>query len=272
MDKRFEGQTVWISGSTKGIGRGAAELFAREGAAVAVIGRGADEGKAVAEKINSEGGKAVFIRCDLTDAQQIKSSIEETVRLFGGLNVLVNNAANILSKMLHETEENEWDAIMNLNLKSIYRSFKYAFEHLTKNEKSYIVNVGSINSFIAGDRVPVYTASKGAVLQLSKSIALDYARYGIRCNCVCPGITHTPLLEYHMSGGNFEEKLKQRVKRVPLGNALSIYEVAKAILYFSCEDSAGITATSLIVDGGMLGAAEWDFEQKQQTNQNKEDF
>lgn len=97
------------------------------------------------------------------------------------------------------------------------------------------------------------------MLQLSRSIGLDYAKFGIRCNCVCPGITYTPLLKYHMGqDGDADENIKNRVKRVPLGYALSINDVAKSILYFSCEDLAGITATSLIVDGGLLGAAEWD--------------
>lgn len=261
MSRRFEGQVAWVSGSTKGIGQGAVELFAKEGASVAVLGRNVDDGNAVTKDITDNGGKAIFIQCDVTDKNQIKYSIDKTVQTFGKLNILVNNAANILVKMLHETTEQEWDDLMDINVKSMFFSFKYAFEHLVKNERSYVVNVGSINSLIANDRVPVYTTSKGAVLQLSRSIALDYARYGIRCNCVLPGITYTPLLMYHMSqDGDADENIKNRVRRVPMGSALSIYDVAKSILYFSCEDSAGITATSLIVDGGMLGAAEWDTE------------
>jgi len=259
MSKRFEGKVVWVSGSTKGIGRGAAELFAREGAAVAVIGRSVSEGNAVVDGINKNGGIARYIQCDVTKPEQIRDSIEDTLNIFGHLNILVNNAANILVKMLHETTDQEWDEIMNLNVKSMFYSFKYAFDHLIKNKRSYVVNVGSINSFIGNDKVPVYTASKGAVLQLSRSIGLDYAKYGIRCNCICPGITDTPMLKYHMNqDGCFEENLKKRIKRVPLGNVLSIYDVARSILFFSCEDSAGVTATSLVVDGGLLGAGEWD--------------
>ena len=261
MIKRLEGQVAWISGSTRGIGQGIAELFAREGAAVVVIGRNVIDGCAVTDNITANGGKAIFIQCDVTDSGQIKNSIEKTVKEFGNLHILVNNAGNILIKMLHETTEQEWDALMNLNIKSMFLSFKYAFEYLSKNEKSYVVNIGSINSFIGNDKVPVYTTSKGAVLQLSRSIGLDYARYGIRCNCVCPGITYTPLLKYHMGqSGDADANIKNRIKRVPLGVALSIHDVAKAVLFFSCEDSAGITATSLIVDGGLLGAAEWDTE------------
>lgn len=259
MSRRLEGQVAWVSGSTKGIGQGVVELFAKEGAAVAVLGRNSDDGNAVVKNIIENGGKAIFIQCDVTDPKQIQYSIDKTVQTFGSLNILVNNAANILIKMLHETTEKEWDDLMNLNVKSMFFSFKYAFEYLIRNKKSYVVNVGSINSFIGNDKVPVYTTSKGAVLQLSRSIGLDYAKYGIRCNCVCPGITYTPLLKYHMGqDGDADENIKNRVRRVPLGNALSIYDVAKSILFFSCEDSAGITATSLVVDGGLLGAAEWD--------------
>ncbi len=261
MSRRLEGQVAWVSGSTKGIGQGVVELFAKEGASVAVLGRSEEEGNSVTRNIVENGGKAIFIQCDVTDSKQIKHSIDKTLQTFGNLNILVNNAANILVKMLHETSEQEWDDLMNLNVKSIFYSFKYAFESLIKNEKSYVVNVGSINSFIGNDKVPVYTTSKGAVLQLSRSIGLDYARYGIRCNCVCPGITYTPLLKYHMGqNGDADDNIQNRVRRVPLGSALSIHDVAKSILYFSCEDSAGITATSLIVDGGLLGAAEWDVE------------
>lgn len=262
VGKRLEGQVAWVSGSTKGIGKGVVELFAEEGAAVVVLGRNSDDGRSVRDHIVGKGGRALFVQCDMTDPEQIRDSIDKTVKEYGKLNILVNNAGNILIKMLHETSEKDWDDLMALNVKSMFIAFKHAFEHLSKHERSYVVNIGSINSFIGNDRVPVYTASKGAVLQLSRSIGLDYARFGIRCNCICPGITYTPLLQYHMGqDGDADENIRKRVRRVPLGKALSIEDVAKSVLFFSCEDSAGITATSLVVDGGLLGAAEWDTEQ-----------
>lgn len=133
--------------------------------------------------------------------------------------------------------------------------------HLRKNKRSYIVNVGSISSFVGQARTPVYTASKHAVLGLSRSIALDYAAIGVRCNCVCPGITDTPLLRYHLSSeGDPEETLRKRLRRVPMGVRLMPREIARSVLYFSCEDSAGITGTSLVVDCGYLTAAEWETE------------
>ena len=172
---------------------------------------------------------------------------------------MVNNAGIVDVKELHEYTEEDWDRVMDINVKSMFLSFKYAFPYLRKNQKSYVVNIGSISSFVGQNNTPVYTTSKGAVLQLSRSIGLDYAKYGIRCNCVCPGITDTPMLHQHLdTTPDPEEHLAERLRRVPLGSILTSTDVAKSILFLSCEDSAGVTATSLIVDGGYLAAAEWD--------------
>ena len=256
---RLAGQTAWISGATKGIGEGAALLFAQEGAAVALIGRNEDDGRRVLRAIKRKGGKAVFIPCDVTREAEVRASIEQTVCTFGGLQILVNNAGIVDVRMLHDYTAEQWDRVMDVNLKSMFFAFKHAFPHLRKNRRGYVVNVGSISSFVGQSSTPVYTASKGAVLQLSRSIALDYARYGIRCNCVCPGITDTPMLRQHLKAtADPEAHLAERLNRVPLHVALTPSDVAKSILYFSCEDSAGITGTSLIVDAGYLAAAEWD--------------
>ena len=256
---KLDGKVAWISGATKGIGKGTAKLFAVEGASVAVIGRSEKDGVQIVKEIEETGGKALFYKCDVTKPDQIKSSIEATVSAFGGLDILINNAGSCAVKELHEVGEQEWDDLMNLNVKSMFLAFKYAFPYLKKAKRSYVVNVGSISSFVGQDRTPVYTTSKGAVLNLSKSIGLDYARYGIRCNCVCPGITDTPLLRFHLGySGEVEQRLKMRLNRVPLAVSLYPEDVAKTILFFSCEDSAGVTATSIIVDGVYLAAAEWD--------------
>ena len=256
---RLDGKTAWISGATKGIGEGTAKLFAAEGANVAVLGRDEKDGARVVADISSKGGKAVFIRCNVLKCDEIRNSIEKTVAEFGGLDILINNAGTVDVIMLHECSENDWDWLMDTNVKSMFLAFKYAFPHLSKNENSYVVNIGSISSFVGQRSTPVYTASKGAVLQLTRSIGLDYAKYGIRCNCVCPGITDTPLLHYHLNQNpDPGEALKNRLKRVPLARSLTPEDVARSILFFSCEDSSGVTATSLIVDGGYLAAAEWN--------------
>jgi NAD(P)-dependent dehydrogenase (short-subunit alcohol dehydrogenase family) len=256
---KLAGQTAWISGATKGIGESAAILFAQEGAAVALIGRNEDDGRRVVRAIKRKGGQAMFVRCDVTREEEVRASIEQTVAAFGGLQILVNNAGIVDVRMLHDYTAEQWDRVMDVNVKSMFFAFKHAFPHLRKSRRSYVVNVGSISSLVGQSGTPVYTASKGAVLQLSRSIALDYARYGIRCNCVCPGITDTPMLRQHLNAASDPDALlAERLNRVPLNVALTPADVAKAIRYFACEDSAGITGTSLIVDAGYLAAAEWN--------------
>ncbi len=256
---KLDGKVAWVSGANKGIGEGIARLFATEGAKVAMIGRTTAEGERKAKEICDAGGDAFFFTCDITKEDQIKESIDETVKRYGTIDILINNAGIVDVKMLHEYTVEDWDWVMDLNVRSIFLAFKYAFPYLKEHENSYVVNLGSISSFVGQDSTPVYTTSKGAVLNLSKSIGLDYARYGIRCNCVCPGITDTPMLHTHL---NTEKDpaahYRQRLTRVPLGRALTPEDVAKTCLFFSCEDSSGITATSLIIDGGYLGCAEWD--------------
>ena len=162
-------------------------------------------------------------------------------------------------KLLHEYTEQEWDRIMDVNVKSMFLSTKHGLPHLTRQKRSYIVTVGSISSFVAQAGTPVYTASKHAILGLTRSIALDYAKDGVRCNCVCPGITDTPALRRHLdTTPDPDATLAKRLRRVAMGVALTPADVAKSILYFSCEDSAGVTGTSLVVDGGYLSAAEWE--------------
>jgi NAD(P)-dependent dehydrogenase (short-subunit alcohol dehydrogenase family) len=259
MAGRLQHQVAWISGAASGIGAGVARLFASEGAAVALVDVQADKGRATAEDILGAGGRAVFIECDVRRAEGVRASLEQAVREFGGLQIIVNCAGIIQVKLLHELEEADWDRLMDINLKSIFLSIKYGIGHLMKNPRSYVVNIGSVGSFIGQSATPAYIASKGAVMMLSKSIALDYAAAGVRCNCVCPGITDTPMLREHMDKDpDPEGMLRSRLRRVPIGVALTPHDIAKAALYFSCEDSAGVTGTTLVVDGGYLAAAEWE--------------
>jgi len=256
---RLQDQVAWISGAASGIGEGVARLFAREAAAVALVDVQAAKGLAIAEQIRAEGGRAVFFECDVADEAAVQSAIERTVREFGRLQTIVNCAGIVQVKLLHELDEGDWDRLMDINVKSIFLSIKHGLAHLKQNPRSYVVNVGSIGSFISQSSTPAYIASKGAVMMLSKSIALDYAAAGVRCNCVCPGITDTPMLRQHLnSTADPEATLRDRLRRVPMGVPLTPQDIAKAVLYLSCEDSAGVTGTTLVIDGGYLAAAEWE--------------
>ena len=241
------------------MGEGTAELFAQEGAKVAVVDIQAERGQKVVERIAGHGGQAIFFECDVAQEEAVCESIEKTVEHFGGLQSIVNCAGIVHVAPLHEYSEQEWDQLMGVNVKSIFFSIKHGIAHLRKNKRSYMVNIGSIGAFIGQGLTPAYIASKHAVLGLSRNIALDYAADGLRCNCVCPGITDTPMLRFHLSKTpDPDATLAGRLRRVPIGVALTPLDIARAMLYFSCEDSAGITGTSLVVDGGYLTAAEWE--------------
>ncbi len=258
MSRRLEGQTAWISGAASGIGEATARLFAAEGARVGLadiqVGRGSETERA----IQSAGGEALFLPCDVTREDSVLSAIETTVRRFGGLQIVVNCAGVVHGRLLHEYDAEDWDRLMAVNVRSIFFSIKHALAHLRRNGRSYMVNIGSISSFVGQASTPAYTASKFAVLGLSRSIALDYAAIGLRCNCVCPGITDTPMLRHHLNDNpDPAATLSNRLHRVPIGRALTPDDIARSVLYLSCEDSAGVTGTSLTVDGGYLAAAEW---------------
>ncbi len=259
MNARLAGQVAWISGAALGIGAATARLFAAAGASVVVADIRDEEGEQIVSEINAAGGQAIYTSCDVSNSEQVRESIALSVTKFGGLHIVVNCAGIVHVGLLHEYSEHDWDQLMGVNVKSIFFSLKHALPHLGRNARSYIVNVGSISSHVGQRATPAYTASKGAVLSLTQSMALDYAALGLRCNCVCPGITDTPMLREHLdTTPDPEETLRQRVRRVPMHRAMQPDDIARTILYLSCEDSAGVTGTSIVVDGGYLAAAEWD--------------
>jgi NAD(P)-dependent dehydrogenase (short-subunit alcohol dehydrogenase family) len=260
---RLAGQVAWISGATSGIGEATARLFGREGAAVVIVGRRLALARRIAREIRAAGGQAIAAACDVSSEKQVQASIARTVKRFGKLDIIVNNAGMVDVKPLHEYTEADWDHVMGVNVKSAFFALKHGLPHLRRNARSYVVNVGSISSFVGQALTPVYTTSKHALAGLTKSIALDYAADGIRCNCVCPGITDTPMLREHLNTQpDPEAALAQRLRRVPLGVSLTPDDVAKSVLFLSCEDSSGVTGTTLVIDAGYLTAAEWETKER----------
>ncbi len=256
---RLEGKVAWISGATSGIGEATARLFAREGAKVALVGKRLALSRRIAAELKAEGSEVLPVACDVRNERQVRDSIRQAAKHFGKLDIVVNNAGMVHIKPLHKHTEHEWNLVMDVNVKSMFFAVKHAVPHLRRAGRGYIVNVGSISSFVGQALTPVYTTTKHAVVGLTKSIALDYAADGIRCNCVCPGITDTPMLREHLNAQpDPDAALAIRLRRVPMGVALSPHDVAKTILFLSCEDSSGITGTALIIDAGYLTAAEWD--------------
>ncbi len=145
------------------------------------------------------GESMIFIQADVSNEDQVRDSLAQTVARFDGLHIIVNCAGLVHVKLMHEYDETDWDRLMGVNLKSIFFSVKHGLQYLRWHTRSYVVNIGSISGFVGQAATPAYTASKSAVLGLTRSIALDYAALGVRCNCVCPGITDTPMLREHLA-------------------------------------------------------------------------
>jgi NAD(P)-dependent dehydrogenase (short-subunit alcohol dehydrogenase family) len=257
QNAKLAGKVAWVSGGASGIGEAIAERFASEGAAVMIADLNRELGNSVVKKIQSAGGKAAYTNVDVANSDQVRDSISETVKQFGSVDILINNAGIVHAGMLHEYSEQDWDRLLGVNLKSAFLSFKHAWPHMQKSKRSYIVNIGSISSFTGQEKTPAYCASKGALLQLTRGMALDYGQFGLRCNCLCPGITDTPMLRHHLNTTpDPEGLLRERLSRVPMGVPLVPAHIANAALFLCCDDSFGITGTSLLIDGGYLCTAE----------------
>lgn len=254
----FAGHVAVVTGAASGIGLGAAHQFAQAGAAVALLDQDAAQGQSAASAIRASGGVCESFSVDVSVESEVMATVQQISRRFSKVDHLINNAGVVLAKPLEECTVSEWDRVMDVNVKSIFLLAKHLLPLLRLSPCATMVNVGSVSSFVGQKHTPIYVASKGAVAMLSKSLALDFAEYGIRVNCVCPGITDTPMLRYHINqSADPERTLRERQNRVPLNRLLSPADIAGAILFLSGSHSAGVTGTTLVVDGGYLAAAEW---------------
>jgi NAD(P)-dependent dehydrogenase (short-subunit alcohol dehydrogenase family) len=256
---KLSGRVAIVTGAASGIGRASSLAFAREGAQVIAADLDEQGGKETVARILGQGYEAFFIRTDVTSEMEAKRMVEETIHRWGRIDILFNNAGIVLVKSLEETTEAEWDRVMSVNVKGAFLATKHVVPHMRRNGGGAILNTGSIASFTGQVGTPVYTASKGAIALLTKSLALDFGRDRIRVNCLCPGITDTPMLREHLGhGAEGEARIRARLSRVPLGEILKPEDVARAALYLVSDDSLGITGVLHVVDGGLLAAAEFD--------------
>ena len=256
---RLKGKVAIVTGAARGIGRASAMLFAKEGAKVTVADNRADLGQETVRQIEEAGGEARFALTDVSDEEQVKAMVEGTVAQWGKLDILFNNAGIVLVKFVEDTTVEEWDQVMGVNLKSIFLGVKHAIPHMRRQGGGAILSTASIGSFTGQFKTPAYIASKGAVLLLTKSLALDYGADNIRVNCICPGITDTPMLREHIeASGDPATVIRERTARVPLGRFLTTEDPARAALYLVSDESDGITGIAHVVDGGLLAAAEYD--------------
>jgi NAD(P)-dependent dehydrogenase (short-subunit alcohol dehydrogenase family) len=247
------GKRALITGGASGIGRATALLFAREGAAVAVADLDQAGGEQVVQTIEDAGGRATFLRCDVAQAQDCQRTVRLTVDELGGLDVLFNNAGIIRRANVLDTSEEEWDRVMAVNVKSIFLLSKHAIPVMTRAGGGVIINTGSGWGLVGGRDAVSYCASKGAVVNMTRAMALDHGEQNIRVNCICPGDTDTPMLrEEARQLGESDTRFLLDAAQRPLRRIGRPDDIAQAALYLASDASAFVTGTTLVVDGGGL--------------------
>lgn len=243
---RLEGKVALISGGARGMGAAEVRLFAREGAKVVIADLLEDEGRKLEAEINDSGGKALFVRLDVTNESEWRGAIESAVRTFGKLDVLVNNAAIIRTERVLETTVQIWDDVMSVNAKGVFLGTKSAIPEMRKVGGGSIVNISSGAGITGSQQNAAYHASKGAVRIFTKAAAIQYAKDNIRVNSVHPGPIETAML----SAARSEEAIRERLVDTPLGRVGRPEEVAYGVLYLASDESSFVTGSELVIDGG----------------------
>jgi NAD(P)-dependent dehydrogenase (short-subunit alcohol dehydrogenase family) len=248
---RLKDKVAIITGGTSGIGEATALLFAREGARVAITGRNSERGTQVVSRTKESGGKATFLRADVSSASDCQRVVEETMKKFGCIDILFNNAGVFYPQTAIECSEREWDEQIDINLKGTFLMSKYALPGMIARKTGVIINNASGWGIVGGDHAVAYCASKGGVVLMTKAMAIDHGAQGIRVNCVCPGDVQTPMLpaDATMRGMKLEDYLAGCANR-PLGRIGKVEEIAKAVLFLASDDSSFMTGAALVVDGG----------------------
>jgi len=248
---RLKDKVAIVTGSSKGIGEGIARVFSIEGAKVVVVCRTEDAGGKMAKELGASEGRAIFLKTDVTSSKSIQNMIDATIKTFGKLDILVNNAGYHLSKNVEETSEQEWEFIINTNLRSTFLCSKYAIPHLRKT-KGNIINISSMVGLVGQPNAGAYSATKGGQIAMTKGMALDFAKDGIRVNVICPGWIQTPLVKDWFSQQKDPEAARKYIfGQHPLGRIGTIEECGKATLYLASDDAAFTTGITLNIDGGV---------------------
>ena len=248
---RLKGKVAVITGGASGIGRATCILFAKEGASVVVSDIADKAGEELLALIKQSGGKAAYVHCDITKEADAKNLIERAVKEYGRLDILYNNAGIGMVKSLPEMTEQEWDRIFNLNVKGAFFCSKYAIPQMKKQGGGTIINTASNWGFIAYPHWPAYCATKGAMVMLTKALAVDHAPDNIRVNCVCPGNVDTPLQgkgKFDAATGrwgNFDEAIKKT-----MGRMAKPEEIANVVLFLASDESSFVTGAAVVADNG----------------------
>lgn len=252
MAKSLQGKVAIITGGNAGIGKATARLFAAEGAKTVVCARRREEGEETVNEIVKSGGIASFVKADVSVKADVKALVDETVNLYGGVDILFNNAgiSGTPGTPITDLDEAEWEQVININLKGVWLGMKYAIPVMRENGGGSIVNMSSIYGLLGSHlQMPAYTASKHGVIGLTKSGARDYAVDNIRVNAICPAYIHTEMVDGPMAE---DPELAKTVNGLhPIGRLGTVEEIAEAVLWLASDKSSFVTGHSLAADGGV---------------------
>jgi NAD(P)-dependent dehydrogenase (short-subunit alcohol dehydrogenase family) len=251
---RLDGKVALITGGASGMGKVAAMLFASEGARVVLADVVDEAGQAAAEEIQQAGGQTIYVHADVSNGASAEAMVDLAMERFGALNVLYNNAGVMPGNdgSVTETPEETWDRVMAINLKGVFLGCKYGIPAMLHGGGGSIINVASFVALIGAATPQIaYTASKGGVLSMTREIAVEFARRGIRANALCPGPIETPLLAELMSD---PARRQRRLVHIPIGRLGQAQEVANAALFLASDESSLVTGATFVVDGGITAA------------------
>ena len=252
---RLDKKIAFVTGAGSGIGEQIARLFAQQGAHVVLNDIRVDAAEGVASEIRAGGGSTRTQQLDVADESQVKASIERVAATEGRLDILINNAGVSHVGTVLETSLEEWERVMSVNARGVFLCSKYAVTQMLAQNPTggILVNIASVAGMIAIDQRFPYSASKGAVISMTRSIAIDFVTQGIRCNAICPGTVHTPFVEGYLArnfAGREDEVRQQLHARQPIGRMGRPDEIAYAALYLASDEAAFVTGSTLVIDGG----------------------
>ena len=254
---RLKDKVALVTGAASGIGQATAVLFGKEGAKVMCADLDAEGAERVAQQIVGSGGEAASTQADVSQAADVERMVRETVERWGRIDILFNNAGVEWALPAPQVPEQEWDRMIDVNLKGVFLGCKYAIPEMVKQGGGSIVNTASIAGLRGTPWLSTYSASKGGVVQMTKSLAVEWAEHNVRVNAVCPGVIRTPMTErgieqaWALFGDTAEEAWQRIAEGHPLGRLGEPEEVARAVLFLASDEASFVTGVALPVDGGL---------------------